>query len=141
MTDVTEDLKRLSASRKAHTGIVTRKSNDFDSIINKSPEEVTADDKTLAETILDTITDKVANFGEFNLKLVDAIENTDGALEAELLKQDEIEIQVKSHMKSIHKWRRNQNSDVGETSSIDSNHRDNNVKLPLKHLPTFDEQN
>ena len=82
----------------------------------------------------------MAKFGKFNLKLLDAIENTDEALEAELLKQDEIEIQVKSQMKSIQKWRRNHNSDVDETSSIDSNHSDNNVKFPRIHLSTFDGQ-
>ena len=65
MTDMTVDLKRLLASRKAHTGIVTRKSIDFESI-KKSPEEVTADD-ILAETIVDTMTDKLAEFGEINL--------------------------------------------------------------------------
>ena len=47
---MTEGLKRRLASRNAHTGIVTRKSNDFESIKTKSPEEVTAGDKILAET-------------------------------------------------------------------------------------------
>ena len=83
-----EDPLRFS---KNSTGIVTRESNDFESIKNKSAEEVTTDDKILAETKLDTMTDKLATFGATTLKILDATGITE---EAELLKQDENERSV-----------------------------------------------
>ena len=136
---MSDETRRLLASRKAHMGVVTRKGNEFDKIKTKPIEEITADDILLAETLLESLTEKIAKIGEINLKVLDATETSDEALETEIFKQDEIETEVKSLMKSIQKWITEHTSDVDETSSLGSNHRDN-VRLPRIELPSFDGQ-
>ena len=120
-------------------GVVTRKGNEFDKIKTKPTEEITADDKLLAETLLESPIEKRAKIGEINLKILDATETSEEALEAEIFKQDEIETEVTSLMKSIQKWITEHTFDVDETSSLGSNHRDE-VRLPRKELPSFDGQ-
>ena len=125
---MSDETRRLLASRKSHMGVVTRKGNEFDKIKTKPTEEITADDRLLAETLLESLTGKRA-------KILDATETSDEALDAEIFKLQ----QVKSLMKSIQKWIAEHTSDVGETSSLGSNHRDN-VSLPRIELPSFDGQ-
>ena len=101
---MSDKTRRLLASRKAHMGVVTRKGNEFDKIKTKPTEEITAYDTLLAETLLEPLTEKIAKIGEINLKILDATETSDEALEAEIFRQDEIETEVKSLTKSIQKW-------------------------------------
>ena len=136
---MSDETRRLLASRKAHICVVTRKGNEFEKIKTKPIEELTADDRLLAETLLESLTEKIAKIGEIDLKVLDATETSDEALETEISKQDEIEAEVKSLMKSIQKWITEHTSDVDETSSLGSNHRDN-VRLPRIELPSFDGQ-
>ena len=104
---MSDKTRRLLASRKAHMGVVTRKGNEFDKIKTKPTEEITAYDTLLAETLLEPLTEKIAKIGEINLKILDATETSDEALEAEIFRQDEIETEVKSLTKSIQKWLQN----------------------------------
>ena len=55
---MSDETRRLLASRKAHMGVVTRKGNEFDKIKTKPIEEITADDRLLAETLLESLTEK-----------------------------------------------------------------------------------
>ena len=93
----------------------------------------------LAETLLELLTEKVAEIGEINIKFLDAAEISDEALEAEIFKQNDFETERKSLMKSIQKWITEHTSDVDETSTLGSNHRDD-VCLPRKEFPSFDGQ-
>ena len=95
--------------------------------------------KLLAETLLELLTEKVAKIGEINLNFLGAAETSDEASEAEIFKQDEFETERKSLMKSIQKWITEHTSDVDETSTLGSIHRDN-VRLPRKEFPSFDAQ-
>ena len=45
-------------------GLATRKGNVFDKIKTKPIEEITADNRSLAETLLESLTEKSAKFGE-----------------------------------------------------------------------------
>ena len=95
---MSDETRRLLASRKTHMGVVTRKGNEFDKIKTKPIEEITADDRLLAETLLESLTEKIAKIGEINLKVLDATETSDEALETEIFKQDGIETEEKSLM-------------------------------------------
>ena len=88
---MSNETRRLLASRKAHMGVVTRKDNEFDNIKTKPTEEITADDILLAKPVLESLTEKKAKIGERYLKILDATETSDEALEAENFEKDEIE--------------------------------------------------
>ena len=141
----TDALKRLMASRKAHKGIVTRKRNEFDSIFAKSTDDVTSEDKILVEAVLESLLEKSKVFDQLNLEILNDTQNTDEALEAEVIIQDENGTKLKGLIKSMQKWISEHSADTAddEMSSISSSHhshRDNNVRLPRIKLPTFDGQ-
>ena len=106
-------------------GVVTQKGNEFDKLKMRHIEEITANDRLLAGTLLESLTERVAKIREYYSKILDASENSDEVLEAEIFKQDEIETEAKSLMKSIQKWITEHTSDVDKTSLLGANHRDN----------------
>ena len=110
-------------------GVVTQKGNEFDKLKMRHIEEITAKDRLLAGTLLESLTERVAKIGEYYSKILDASETTDEVLEAEIFKQGEIETEAKSLMKSIQKWITEHTSVVDITSLLGANHRDN-VRLP-----------
>ena len=137
--------KRQIASRKAHMGIVTRKRNEFDSITVKSTDDVTSGDKILVEAALESLLEKSKILDQINLEILNDTENTEEALEAEIVIQDENSTKLKGLIKSMQKWISEHTVDAtdDETSSISSSHpshRENNVRLPRIEVPTFDGQ-
>ena len=90
----------------------------------KTTEELTAHDRLLAETVLESLTGNIAEIREINLKILAGTETSDEALDAENFKQSEIETEVKSLVRSVQTWITEHTSDHDETSSLGSNHQD-----------------
>ena len=90
--------KRLIASRKAHMGTVTRKRNEFDSIAAKSTDDVTSEDKILV-AVLESLLEKSKVLYQLNLEILNDTENTDEALKAKIIIQDENGTKLKGLIK------------------------------------------
>ena len=82
MTTISDERKTQPLERLIWALLLERAT--FDKLKMKPIDEITPDDRLPAETLLASLTEKIAKIGEINFKILDITESSDEALEAEI---------------------------------------------------------